>query len=245
MIKKIKGVLEGHVKDAVYAANDGVVTTFAVVAGFAGFSIHHADVGDVSTVAFTILLVVGFASLFADGFSMAAGNFLGTRSESSQYAHAKRRIKKEFQSGGEMAISHAKGFLKERGFSDNDAEKIAGVMIKNKPFFYDIIISHRLGIGDSSIKDAVRGSIITLFTFLIAGIVPLIPYIALQYDFNSSTQFILACVLTGITLFIVGALSSTYSDRKWTSSGAEMLVVGGFAAAVAYLAGYVTSWVIA
>ena len=246
MLKKFHNILQVHVKDAVYAANDGVVTTFAVVAGFAGYSLHHADLGGpASEAAFIVLLVVGFASLFADGFSMATGNYLGTRSESSQYAHEKGKLKKEFQGGGEAAVKDAHSFLQEKGFSEKDADKIAGVMVRNKSFFYDIIISHRLGIGESSIKDALRGSVVTLISFLIAGIIPLIPYIVLQSDASSSsTQFLFACILTGVALFVVGAWSSTYSGRKWTSSGAEMLLVGGFAAGVAYSAGYVTSLIV-
>jgi len=60
----------GYLSDAVFAASDGVVTTFAVVAGSAGASLDQS-----------IVLILGFANLFADGFSMAAGNFLGSKSE--------------------------------------------------------------------------------------------------------------------------------------------------------------------
>src|SRR3990172_6486574 len=60
----------GYLSDAVFAASDGVVNTFAIVAGSAGASL---DVG--------IVLILGFANLFADGFSMAAGNYLGVKSE--------------------------------------------------------------------------------------------------------------------------------------------------------------------
>jgi len=63
--------------DAVFAASDGVVTTFAVVAGAAGASLGADTV-----------LILGFANLFADGFSMAAGNYLGVKSE-IRYEEAK------------------------------------------------------------------------------------------------------------------------------------------------------------
>ena len=59
----------GYVRDAVFGANDGVVTTFAVVAGSAG-----------AVLGFSVVLILGFANLFADGFSMAAGNYLGVKS---------------------------------------------------------------------------------------------------------------------------------------------------------------------
>jgi len=62
--------LKNNIRDIFYGANDGIVTTFAIVTGAIGASLSH-----------NIILVLGFASLIADGFSMAASNYLGTRSE--------------------------------------------------------------------------------------------------------------------------------------------------------------------
>ncbi len=59
-----------HIGDLVFGANDGIVTTFAVVSGVTGAALNPA-----------IAVVLGFANLFADGFSMAAGAYLGQRSE--------------------------------------------------------------------------------------------------------------------------------------------------------------------
>ena len=60
----------GYLADSVFAASDGIVTTFAIVAGSAGASLGT-----------DVVLILGFANLFADGFSMAAGNYLGVKSE--------------------------------------------------------------------------------------------------------------------------------------------------------------------
>ncbi len=62
--------IERYIKDIVYGANYGIITTFAVVMGVAGASLSH-----------TVILVVGLANVLADGFSMAASNYLGTKSE--------------------------------------------------------------------------------------------------------------------------------------------------------------------
>lgn len=57
-------------KDAVFAASDGIVTTFAIVAGSLGASLSPR-----------VIVILGFANLFADGFSMASGNYIGVKSE--------------------------------------------------------------------------------------------------------------------------------------------------------------------
>jgi len=62
-------------RDLVYGANDGIITTFAVVAGVAGGALSARAV-----------LIVGVANLFADGLSMGVGNYLGIRSHESARA---------------------------------------------------------------------------------------------------------------------------------------------------------------
>jgi VIT1/CCC1 family predicted Fe2+/Mn2+ transporter len=59
-----------YIAEVVYGANDGIVTTFAVVAGVAGAALSPR-----------IVLILGVANLFADGFSMGMSNFLSRRSE--------------------------------------------------------------------------------------------------------------------------------------------------------------------
>jgi VIT1/CCC1 family predicted Fe2+/Mn2+ transporter len=66
----LRGLAEHYLKDLVYGANDGIITTFAVVAGVAGAQLDAR-----------IVLILGFANLLADGFSMGASNFLSIRSD--------------------------------------------------------------------------------------------------------------------------------------------------------------------
>src|SRR4029453_7077062 len=64
------GLAQHYIRDLVYGANDGVITTFAVVAGVTGGTLQPMAV-----------LVLGVANLVADGLSMGVGNYLGIRSD--------------------------------------------------------------------------------------------------------------------------------------------------------------------
>jgi VIT1/CCC1 family predicted Fe2+/Mn2+ transporter len=66
----VLGVAQHYIRDLVYGANDGVITTFAVVAGVTGGTLSPVTV-----------LVLGVANLLADGLSMGVGNYLGIRSD--------------------------------------------------------------------------------------------------------------------------------------------------------------------
>ncbi len=74
-----KGPHVSYLRDWVYGGIDGTVTTFAVVAGVVG--------AELSTKA---LLILGAANLFADGFSMAAANYSGTKAEVEEYEQVRR-----------------------------------------------------------------------------------------------------------------------------------------------------------
>ena len=69
-----------YLPDLVYGANDGIITTFAVVCGVVGAGLSVS-----------VILILGFANLFADGFSMGASNFLARRSYAEEAERADRR----------------------------------------------------------------------------------------------------------------------------------------------------------
>ena len=95
------------IEDFVYGATDGAVTTFAIVAGVVGASLSPS-----------IVIILGFANLFADGFSMAMGNYLSTRSRIEYIERERNRQNKEVQDRPESKISEIKNIYAEKGFKD-------------------------------------------------------------------------------------------------------------------------------
>lgn len=155
-----------YIGDLVYGANDGIITTFAVVAGVAGANLSTS-----------VVIILGIANLLADGFSMATSNYLARKSE------------KEYR--------------------DSLTE----------------IISEK--------ENPIKNAVVTFFAFILAGSIPLIPYIlGLKQD-----MFLLAIFSTSIALFTVGSLRTLVTRKKWWIAGFEMLIVGSIASTVAYIAG--------
>ena len=76
-----------------------------------------------------------------------------------------------------------------------------------------------------------RHGLATFLAFLVAGALPLFPYVFLK---PNHSDFLISVVATGMTLFLVGALRTLFTRRGWLRSGLEMLVVGAIAAACAY-----------
>ncbi|OGZ45943.1 MAG: hypothetical protein A3J54_02985 [Candidatus Ryanbacteria bacterium RIFCSPHIGHO2_02_FULL_45_13b] len=219
-----------YVKDIVYGANDGIITTFAVVAGVAGAGLDS-----------TIVVLLGVANLLADGFSMAASNYLGSKSERDYVMMERRTEELEYHHEPEEERAEMFGFLRQKGYTKKDSDALLPLLSKNKEFWLDIMIREELGIcppekGGQSVRSAAA----TFFAFVLAGIIPLMPYILAIYD----DVFGVAVISTALTLFIIGTLRSLFTDQPWYIAGAEMFSVGGIAAVIAYGVGFFVSTIV-
>lgn len=226
---------EGHIsfgqylKDVVFGANDGIITTFAVVAGVAGADLSAA-----------IVLIVGFANLIADGFSMATGNYLGTKSEKEFYEKEERREQQEIREMRPEELSEIRGVLIKKGYSGDDLEKMVSLISSNEKFWIDFMMHEELGLLAPSLESPVKHAIATFISFVAAGMIPLLPYLLP----GIGNSFLVAASFSGIALFVIGALRKYFSNRSWFVSGLEMLFIGGFAAVVAYFVGYILKSII-
>lgn len=214
-----------HIKDAVYAANDGIVTTFAVVAGVVGASLDPVAI-----------LILGFANLFADGFSMATGNFLGSRSEVQLY-HTERALQeRDMREKPAEERQGIKSILAARNYEGEELEHLTDLIMKNKEFAVDLAMDEEVGITKPENGQELKSATVTFLSFLLAGAVPLLPYIFFK---DSSFTFFIAIAFTALALFFVGALRTVFTARNFFKAGFEMLFVGGIAATIAYLVGFI------
>ncbi len=216
-----------YIGDMVYGAIDGIVTTFAVVSGVAGASLSSG-----------IVLILGFANLFADGLSMAVGNYLGTKSEVEYKARERHREEWEIENMPEEEKEEVRQIYKRKGFTGQLLEKIVDVITKDKKQWVDTMLLEELHIIPEQ-KSPIKAGFVTFISFLVAGFVPLLSYIlAYVSPFFFANSYPVAIGLTFITIFAVGSLSVLVTGKRWWKSGFEMLLIGGATALVAYLIGY-------
>lgn len=213
-----------YLKDAVYGANDGIITTFAVVAGVAG-----ADLS------ITTILLLGTSNLLADGFSMAASSWLSAKSERDMYQRERSVEEWELSDRRASELTQMQALLKERGYSPADAKNLTDLLVKNKNLWLDFMMREELNLAGAHTVEPVRGALATFFAFVVAGMIPLSSY----FFFPSShpSLFLIASVLTAVALFVAGALRSKFTKRSAFSAGIEMMIVGGIAAVIAYTIG--------
>lgn len=217
-----------YIKSMVYGGLDGIITTFAVVAGVAGASLSSG-----------IVLILGFANLIADGLSMAVGDYLSTKAENEYQKQERKREEWEVENYFEGEVKEMVELYQERGISKKDAETIVKIISKDKKTFVDFMMFEELNIIEDE-ESPLKNALVTFASFGIFGFIPLFAYV---FSFLPvfSNSFAAACILTALTLFALGAVKVKITGKNWLKSGLEMMVVGGIAATVAYFIGVLLS----
>jgi len=214
-----------YLADMIFGANDGLVTTFAVVAGAVG--------ADLSTV---VIIVLGFANLLADGASMGLGNYLGKKSE--QRFVAKQRLREAWEIDNLAAIEQdeVRQIYRQKGFSGPDLDRAVTIITSNKKVWLDTMMYEELGLIEQPNGTPAKHGWATFVAFSLAGLLPIVPFV---FKLSTLIALPISIVTTFIALFLIGSSRSKVSAQRWWWAGGEMLVVGGIAAGLAYGTGAV------
>ncbi len=209
-----------RLRDAIFGGIDGTVTTFAIVAGVqgAGLASH-------------IVIALGLANVLADGFSMAAGNYAGTKAVADDrrrlWAVEERHVRENPQ--GEQ--DELKQILARMGLNGQVLQEAATMISANKRQWIAMMMSAEYGLPPTDDRP-IRAALVIFVAFVLAGMLPLLPYlIGLSPAFSWSTG------IAALTFFGIGTIKSRWSLAPWWRSGFETLLIGGLAAGLAYAVG--------
>ncbi|MEL7152031.1 MAG: VIT1/CCC1 transporter family protein [Pseudomonadota bacterium] len=209
-----------HLRDVIYGAVDGAVTTFAIVAGVVG--------AELST---KVIIALGIANVLADGFSMAAGNYSGTKAELDDARRLRAIEERHVRETPEGERAELREILAQKGLDGDTLDAAVNAIARNRTTWIDMMLVEEYGLSPVD-PHPMRAAQATFFAFLVAGMVPLLPWL-----FETESAFQWSIAMTGLTFFGVGALKSRWSLARWWRSGFETLAIGGVAAAIAYFVG--------
>jgi vacuolar iron transporter family protein len=209
-----------YLRDWVYGGIDGTVTTFAIVAGVVGAHLSPR-----------IILILGGANLVADGFAMAAGNYLATRAEHEEFHHAEAVERRHIEAVPEGEREEVREILRGLGIAGHLLDRVVAVITADRDRWVRMMIREEYGL-PAAVRSPWRAAGSTFAAFLLCGLVPLVPFVT-----GLNRAFWVASAATGLIFVLIGALKSRWSIRPWWYSALGSLAVGGGAAAVAYAIG--------
>jgi VIT1/CCC1 family predicted Fe2+/Mn2+ transporter len=214
-----------NISAAVLGGIDGCVTTFAVVSGAvgAGFSA-------------TVALVLGFANLFADGFSMAVSSYESITAQ-QDFVEDIRRIEEEHIDNipsGE--IEEIRQIFEQKGFEGETLEEIINTISQDRRLWVDTMMTEEHGIQEIG-PNPWTSALTTFGSFLLVGTIPLIPFLVPAIEIEE--QFVLSAFFAGVMFFFIGMMKSLVYSKPVFLSGLRTLITGGAAASLAFLTGYI------
>lgn len=235
VLNENKGLLEHQekhkkggefLKSAVYGGMDGIITTYSVVMGAGGASLGVA-----------VVLILGIANMIGDGLSMSLGDYLSTKSEEEYIKSEKKRELWEVDNNLEGEKQEMVEVYKARGLSEEDSRSLTETISKNREAFVSIMMIEELGM-ISSEEHPMKGALVTFFSFIFFGFLPLLPFVVAKISGLEDSLFLVSTVLTAFSLISLGILKTSFTQGKWYLQGFETLMVGAIAAGASYLIGY-------
>ncbi len=218
-------------EDFVYGATDGAVTTFAVVAGVIGASLSPS-----------IVLILGFANLLADGLSMAVGNYLAAKTRLEILQKARRREEWEIDNLVEQEKQEIRDIYEKKGFKEELLDEVVRIITSRRKVWVDTMMREEIGLIEDNSRRPLDTAITTFVAFNLVGLIPLLPFVAMFIAgfvvISSSDAFTYSIILTGVAFFLIGSVKGRIVQKPLIRSGMSTLLIGGIAASVAFVVGY-------
>merc|ERR1719473_748151 len=227
-----------YIKSFVFGGLDGIVSTFALVAGLGG-----------AGATLTTLIAVGIAKVLADAFSMGFGEFTSATAELENALLIKAREEWETENYEEGEVKEMAALYMEKGVSKPDALTMLTLMAKYKDLFVEhmMVMEHDMMPPDDSDRWApLKQGFVCFLAFVIFGLVPLVGFLvvyAVEPSAASSESDLgrvlgIAYGLTVVTLFVMGVTKAKLTGSpKMIRSGIMMVLNGSIAGGVAYVIG--------
>lgn len=222
-----------RIADFVFGATDGCVTTFAIVAGSIGASLSPA-----------VVLILGFANIFADGLSMAVSNYLATNADRERIARVRKREEWATEHMADEERQEVRDIYAKKGFKEEMLEEIVRIITARRKVWVDTMMREEVGLVEDEGKRPIDAALSSFVGFVSVGLIPLIPFIFMYLlGLNSIAEaranaLLYSVISAMMAFFLIGVIKGKVVDKPVIRSGTITLLLGGAAATVAYLVGH-------
>ena len=215
-----------YIAEFVYGGIDGVITTFAVVAGSAG-----------AELAVPIVLILGFANLIADGFAMSVGSYFSAKSENESYEKHKAVEYWEIENLRDKEVEEIREIYEAKGFEGDLLKQVVDVITSDDEVWVDTMMKEELEMIKDDRPPWKRG-LVTFIAFNLVGFIPLSAYAFAGFiDASASDLFVVSSFSTAVALALIGTLKGLVTEQSLIKGIIETVFLGGIAAIIAFFVG--------
>ena len=216
--------LLGEIREALFGMQDGIVSTLAVASTIAGAT------GDRYPI-----LVAGIASALGGVFSMAAGEYLSSKSQREIYVAQIENEREEVRDRPDEAEAEVAFMLEREGLSESASRRVAAELAREPGVLLKTMVEKELGLVIDEGRSALQGAFVMGASFGLAALVPLLPYMLLPVG----TAIWASMVFSALVMFGIGVVKSRWTKRNPLMSGIEIVGLAAIAGVAGYLFGSV------
>ena len=213
----------GGLRAAVFGVNDGLLSNFSLVMGFAGAEAKPE-----------YIILAGVAGLLAGSFSMAAGEYVSMRAQREVFEQQIAIEKEELEMSPREEEEELSLIYQAKGIPEHEASRLARRIIQNPKTAIDTLAREELGLDPSGLGSPWTAAMSSFFAFVAGAFVPVAPYLLT----SGTKAWIASALLSFCALFSVGAVLSIFTARGPLRSGARMLAIGLLVSAITYSVGW-------
>lgn len=211
-----------NLRAAVFGINDGLISNISLILGVAAAKAN-----------LHFIILAGVSGLLAGACSMGAGEYISVRSQREVFEHQIEIEKKELEEYPEEEKQELSLIYQARGLAPQDADKLANLLIDNPNTGLDTLAREELGLNPDDLVSPIGAMMFSFFSFALGAFLPLSPFLFV----NHTHVLWISVGITGVTLFIIGALLSLFNNRNPIILGLRMLLVGVISGGITYLIG--------
>ncbi len=226
------------IRELVFGFNDGLVTTFTVIAGFTGAVISNR-----------IIIIAALINAVSDGLSMALGAWLSTKSENETFIAILKEEKnflKKLKKNSKMynvKVLELKEYFKSIGFKGKVLEDSVNSIVKNKDRWAEIIVRDIKGIEFNNNHNPYKDSVFMFLAFLFGALMPILPYIINEF-YNINNVFLYSIIISLSVAFLVGSFKTKITKQNFLKSGFETFFIAALLMVLSYYLGVLMNFIV-
>lgn len=208
------------IKDIIIGMSDGLTVPFALAAGLSGVICSNH-----------LIVISGLAEIAAGCISMGLGGYLAGETEVDQYNHLLENEYKAIEKDPNEEIRHVEDAIRSFGVDENLTKQVAAQITSNKDHWADFMMQVELKVEKPHIERAHRSAITIGLSYLVGGLVPLLPYV---FTDTVADGFKYSCIFTILALIVFGFFKSKVTGQSLLWGTVKVTSIGVIAASVAY-----------
>ena len=212
------------IRDIVFGFGDGINTSLGIVAGVGG-----------AVIAADVVILAALIGMFTGAKAMAVQNYLAVKSHREILESEIKREEFEIENMPDKERQEIEQLYRAKGFEGKELEMVVDKITSNKDVWLKTMLTEELRLNLDVIGNPLKGALVMFGSFLLGGILPILPYFVVKAGLISSVTAIVAAIVMSIaSSFVVGALKAKLAKKNWIKGGIEMAGLGTGVALVGF-----------